>query len=166
MTPQERTAYPDTPPVELRALARRYPVAFAANPVAPLLLLENPLFLNFHVVHLLQILRKENLPRWLVEHLALHRATCVREAAQLHIALAGEASEPWTGKCRASASASTLRKPWRANRWQDRLLATQSPVTTRQQLHQLKRDGNRYVRYSATQRLLADESHRRPSPSK
>lgn len=156
MTPQERTAHPDTPPDELRALARRYPVAFCANPAAPLLLLENPLFFNFHPVRLLQILRNENLPRWLVAHLALHRATCVQEAAQLHVALAGEATEPWTGKCRAHTSASTHRKPWRANRWQDRLLATQRPTTTRQQLHQLKRDGNRYVRYSAQQRLHTD----------
>ena len=144
---------PNTPPEVLRPLARRYPLAFCQNPVAPLLLLENPQFFNFHPVRLLQILRDENLPRWLVEHLALHRATCVREAAQLHIALAGEATEPWTGKCRASTSASTLRKPWRANRWQDRLLAAQSPATTRQQLHQLKRDGNRYVR-AAAQKLL------------
>jgi hypothetical protein len=68
MTPQERTAYPDTPPSELRALARRYPVAFA-----------------------------------------------------------GEATEPWTGKCRASTSTSTL--------------------------HQPKRDGNCYVRAAAQNRL-------------
>ncbi|MBB6052341.1 hypothetical protein [Armatimonas rosea] len=149
---------PNTSPETLRRLARRDPVAFCQNPAAPLLLLENPLFFHFHPVRLLQILRNESLPGWLVAHLALHRATCVREAAQLHIALAGEATEPWTGKCRASASASTLRRPWRANRWQDRLLAAQSPSTTRQQLHQLKRDGNRYVRYSAQQRLLADAS--------
>lgn len=165
MTPCERTAHPDTPPDELRSLARRYPVVFGANPAAPLLLLENPMFLNFHPIRLMQILRNENLPRWLVEHLALHRAPSVQEAARLHVALAGEATEPWTGKCRASASASTLRKPWRANRWQDRLLATQSPETTRRQLHQLKRDGNRYVRYSAQQRLSADAPKRCPSPS-
>ncbi|WP_309708879.1 hypothetical protein [Armatimonas sp.] len=149
---------PNTLPDTLRPMARRDPMAFCANPAAPLLLLENPLFFNFHTVRLMQILRNENLPRWLVEHLALQRATCVQEAAQLHIALAGEATEPWTGRCRASAS--TLSKPWRANRWQDRLLAAQSPTTTRQQLHQLKRDGNRYVRYSATQRLISNAPKR------
>ena len=156
MTTREQAQDPNTSPEVLRPLARRYPVAFCSNPAAPLFLLENPLFFHFHFVRLMQILRDENLPRWLVEHLALHRAACVAEAAGMHVALAGEATEPWTGKCRASAA--KLTKPWRANRWQDRLLATKNPTTTRQQLHQLKRDGNRYVRYSAQQRLRTDAS--------
>ena len=148
MTPQDLTRSPDTPPERLRELARRYPLEFGQNPAGPLLLLENPRFLCFHPVRLLQILRKEALPEWFVAALLSHPVKCVAQAAQLHVVF-GAATEPFAGVCKPT----TPRQPWRANRWQDRLLAAQAPETSRRQLHQLKRDGNRYVRFAAQKRL-------------
>ena len=51
---------------------------FGKNPAGPLLLLENPAFLRYHVVRLMQILRQEALPDWFVASLTAHPAARAR----------------------------------------------------------------------------------------
>lgn len=90
-----RAADPNTDPAELLLLAGIVPGAFAANPVLPLLMLENPgLPAAFDPVSLGRLLSHPAVPTDLVAAIARLGHPDQAQAARLHIALA-PASERW-----------------------------------------------------------------------
>ncbi len=84
---KEVAANPNTPVDLLLKLAPRHFEAFLANPVLPLLLLEDPGFcLKISVTALRRLLRNKQLPATFLQTLARHPDAEVRGAAKLHMA--------------------------------------------------------------------------------
>lgn len=84
---REVAANPNTPAALLLKLAGRHFEAFAANPVLPLLLLEDPGFcLKIPASTLKRLLRRLDLPPSFLETLARHPRREIRESAQWHVA--------------------------------------------------------------------------------
>ena len=89
-------ADPDTPPAQLFALAGRFPAAFCANPLLPLLPLEFPdLPERLGSVTLGSLLRYSSMPADLLAFLAGYPTPSVAQLARQHIAFAGEAGDEW-----------------------------------------------------------------------
>jgi len=93
---------PNTPPKLLAPLATLYPDAFCQNPVAPLLVLEEPEFATWlRSEQLPTLLRRADLPAPLVIALAGQAADAeVREEARLHVAFPHEEGGDWRGEAR------------------------------------------------------------------
>jgi hypothetical protein len=84
---KEVAANPNTPVDLLLQLAARHFDAFLANPVLPLLLLEDPgLFLKLPTGSLRRLLRNKDLPATFLQTLTRHPDAEVRGAAKLHVA--------------------------------------------------------------------------------
>jgi hypothetical protein len=85
--------HPNTPPKTLARLAGRFPRAFLANPILPLLLLEEPGFIaRFQESDLLRILRFPQAPLCFITACHTHPNAQVAEAVRGHVAIAGEIS--------------------------------------------------------------------------
>ncbi|NJM05831.1 hypothetical protein HC891_05980, partial [Candidatus Gracilibacteria bacterium] len=83
---------PNTPIAALIYLAGIYPAEFCANPVLPLLLLEDPgLPAKFEPISLGRLLAYADIPRDLLHDFARFAAPDQALAARLHVGLAGEA---------------------------------------------------------------------------
>ena len=97
------TSHPNAPLDLLLQLAGEFPAAFCANPVLPLLLLEQPdLPARMGADALRSLLRYAGVPVGLLRWIAAHAPPPEAEAARLHIALAGEAGADWTEHARAA----------------------------------------------------------------
>jgi hypothetical protein len=89
---QRRAADPNTSITALMYLAGIYPAEFCANPVLPLLLLEDPgLPAKFEPSSLGRLLAYADVPRDLLQEFARFAAPEPALAARLHVGLAGEA---------------------------------------------------------------------------
>lgn len=77
---------PNTPPKLLLKLAAHHFESFAANPVLPLLLLEDPGFcLQIPATTLRRLLRRTDLPQTFLQTLQRHPDAEVRDSARLHV---------------------------------------------------------------------------------
>lgn len=89
-------ADPNAPAEALAFLAGPFPAAVCANPVFPLLLLENPsLPAEMPAVSLGRLLAYAGVPADFVAAVAAYGRPDMAAAARLHVALAGEAGEGW-----------------------------------------------------------------------
>lgn len=96
-------AHPNTPLDLLLHLAGAFPAAFCANPVLPLLLLEQPdLPARMEADTLRRLLCYAGVPRSILRWIAAHAAPPEAEAARLHIVLAGEVGPDWPAHARAA----------------------------------------------------------------
>jgi hypothetical protein len=96
-------ANPNTPPALLAHLAASFPAEFCANPVAPLLVLEDLAFVDrLGRANVPGLLRRADLPGPLAGAIAGNaREPALREEAALHVNVAGEASpETWSDELR------------------------------------------------------------------
>ena len=93
---------PNTPRATLLGLAGRFWEAFLENPVLPLLLLEDPGLPNRLPLRVLRALvRREEVPLYLLQTLARHTDREVREGAKHHVGMATSAPEaPPSGEWR------------------------------------------------------------------
>lgn len=99
-------ADPNTAAEALAFLAGPFPEAFCANPVFPLLLLENPsLPATMPAVSLGRLLAYAGVPADFVAAVAAYGPPELASAARLHVALAGEAGEAWQGELAATTAA-------------------------------------------------------------
>jgi hypothetical protein len=88
---REVAANPNAPVDLLLKLVARHFDAFLANPVLPLLLLEDPgLFLKLSSALLRRLLRREDLPETLLASLLRHSDAEVRDSAALHVRQANQ----------------------------------------------------------------------------
>jgi hypothetical protein len=91
--------HPNLPPTLLYELMRAMPgvaTDVIKNPALPLLLIEDPAFFSHaHPNTLLDILKKADIPEYVVQVLTHQRKKEVAQTAQLHIAVAGESGENW-----------------------------------------------------------------------
>jgi len=95
-------ANPNTPPDTLLRLSGAFPAEFCANPVFPLLLLENPnLPGELPLPTVRSLLRYAGVPRGFLEWLVAYGLPEVAEAAHLHVNLAGEAGGDWAALAQA-----------------------------------------------------------------
>jgi hypothetical protein len=96
-------AHPNAPLDLLLHLGGEFPAAFCANPVLPLLLLEQPdLPARMEPDTLRRLLCYAGVPRSILRWIAAHAAPPEPEAARLHILLAGEAGAGWLAQARAA----------------------------------------------------------------
>lgn len=87
---------PNTSLPTLLRLAEAFPAAFVANPVLPVLLIESPGFArDLTYAAMLRLLQLAATPKALVRALATFGLSDVREAAALHVTVAGEAGDDW-----------------------------------------------------------------------
>lgn len=94
--PAQLAADPDTPPAQLLALAGRFPAAFCANPLLPLLPLELPdLPERMGADALGALLRYAGVPADLLAFFAGYPDPAIAQLARQHVALAGEAGADW-----------------------------------------------------------------------
>lgn len=103
---------PNTPPRLLAPLATLHPDAFCRNPVAPLLVLEEPEFATWlRSEHLPGLLRRADLPAPLVIALAGQAADePVREEARLHVAYPHDEVADWREEARVALRARAARE--------------------------------------------------------
>lgn len=98
-------ADPNAPAEALAFLAGPFPAAFCANPVFPLLLLENPsLPADMPAVSLGRLLAYPGVPADFVAAVAAYGRPEMAAAARLHVALAGEAGEAWREELAAAVA--------------------------------------------------------------
>ncbi|MGC4047026.1 MAG: hypothetical protein QM758_24790 [Armatimonas sp.] len=104
---------PNSPPDVLALLLVRLPVAFCANPAAPLLLLEHPDMLAARgTVRLMRLLRHPELTGWLLDLLATYPSPQVADAVRHHVACGGSGEfRPWLQE-KLTRRSQTLRR-WR-----------------------------------------------------
>ena len=96
-------AHPNAPLDLLLQLAGEFPAAFCANPVLPLLLLEQPdLPARMDPDALRRLLCYAGVPQSILRWIAAHAAPPEAEAARLHIMLAGEVGADWPAHARAA----------------------------------------------------------------
>jgi len=96
-------ANPNAPLDTLLRLAGEFPGAFCANPVLPLLLLEQPdLPARIDPNALRRLMSYASVPRSILAWIAAHAAPAEAETAQLHVGLAGEAGDDWPALARAA----------------------------------------------------------------
>jgi Leucine rich repeat variant len=87
---------PNAPTDTLLRLAGAFPAQFCANPIFPLLLLENPNLPGEMPLPIVRsLLRYAGVPRTFLEWIASYGMPEVNEAARLHVAIAGEAGPDW-----------------------------------------------------------------------
>lgn len=96
-----QAADPDTPTAVLLSLAARFPAAFCANPVFPLLLIEHPdLPSRMDDATQRALLRYAGTPRVLVDLFAAYGSADLAREARLHVAAAGAAGAEWPALAR------------------------------------------------------------------
>lgn len=96
-------AHPNAPLDLLLRLAGEFPAAFCANPVLPLLLLEQPdLPARMGADTLRRLLCYAGVPQSILRWIVAHAAPSEAEAARLHIGLAGAAGADWPARARAA----------------------------------------------------------------
>jgi hypothetical protein len=100
---------PNTAPLDLAYLAPEFPAEFCANPVAPLLSLEWPEFVeHLSYQRLPALLRRADVPASLIAAIAAYSLYgSSRAEAMLHVAYSGvpESQEGWRGEARAALRA-------------------------------------------------------------
>lgn len=93
--PKQEARDPNTTPTRLAELIKGHPEAVLENPALPLILLENPGWLQkLEPVLLLKLLQRPKLPLILVETLAEHPKNPVKVNVQMHVIL-GEEVTTW-----------------------------------------------------------------------
>jgi hypothetical protein len=96
MVMQAIARHASLPPDMASWLVTSQPEALAENPALPLLIIEKPnLFGDRPAKQLRRMLHRETVAPFLLQILSTHSDRQVREAAQYHINLAGEAKEGW-----------------------------------------------------------------------
>ena len=96
-------ANPNAPLDVLLRLAGEFPAAFCANPVLPLLLLEQPdLPARMDPDALRRLMCYAGVPRPILAWIVAHAAPAEAEAARLHVGLAGQAGADWPELARAA----------------------------------------------------------------
>jgi hypothetical protein len=96
-------ANPNAPLDTLLRLAGDFPAAFCANPVLPLLLLEQPdLPARIDPNALRRLMSYAGVPRAILAWIAAHAAPAEAETARLHVGLAGAAGGDWPALARAA----------------------------------------------------------------
>jgi hypothetical protein len=102
-------ANPNTPVETLLALARENPREFLANPILPLLHLEDPRQLvEIEPLAALTVLRLMDVPRWLISAWSQHANEDVCDAAKLHV---GQLDDPSSESSPSDAEAALEQTP-------------------------------------------------------
>jgi hypothetical protein len=105
--------HPNAAPHRLQTLAANYPHEVAQNPALPLILLEQPDF--FGAVSqdtLKRLLLSTTTPLILLQGICTHPNPALSEAAQRHVAIAGEANPDWFSEAKVFFRGMPQKDPW------------------------------------------------------